>query len=74
MDRIQLYFDTEFDQEEMRNAILGRLNADNQRTGGLPARLNATFEHGGRLMADITRAARLAAPPVPIIGPYNRPL
>ena len=74
MARIDLYFETKFDQEEMKNAILGRLTADNQRCGGLPSRLNATFEHGGRLMGDITKSARLAAPPVPLVGPYNRPL
>ena len=73
MSRIQLYFDTKFDQNEMKNAILGRLK-DDKRVGGLPSRLNATFEHGGRLMADITRASRYAAPPVPVIGPHNRPL
>ena len=73
MARIELYFETKFDQNEMKNAILGKLDAD-KRVGGLPSRLNATFEHGGRLMADITRASRLAAPPVPIIGPCNRPL
>ena len=74
MARIDLYFETKFDQEEMKNAILGRLTDDNQRCGGLPSRLNATFEHGGRLMGDITKSARLAAPPVPLVGPYNRPL
>ena len=73
MSRIQLYMDTQFDQNKMRNAILGILEKD-KRVGGLPSRLNATFEHGGRLMTDITRASRYAAPPVPLIGPHNRPL
>ena len=73
MERIQLYFDTVYDQETMRNAILGRLKNDKM-VGGLVSRLNATFHHGGRLMCDITKAARYAAPPTPIIGPHNRPL
>ena len=57
----------------MREAILGKLKNDKM-VGGLVSRLNATFEHGGRLMNDLTRATRYAANPVPIIGPYNRPL
>ena len=73
LDRIDLYFDTIYNQNKMRDAILGKLKED-KRVGGLVSRLNATFEHGGRLMNTLTRATRYAANPVPIIGPYNRPL
>ena len=64
----------EYDQTKMENAIIGTVGDNGERVGGLPSRLRATWTHGGRSMNEISRPNRLLAPPVPIIGPMNRPL
>ena len=73
MDRINLYFDTEYDQNEMRRAILGTLENDTMK-GGLPSRLAATWHHGGRGFHEVSRTDRINCPPVDPIGPMSQPL
>ena len=65
--------ETQYDQTEMERAIMGTMKNDKM-TGGLRSRLNAVWHHGGRTMETITRKERHNAPPVPIIGPMNKPL
>ena len=74
LDRIELFMDTEYDQNEMERAIIGTVGERGERVGGLPSRLRATWTHGGRSMNDVRRADRLLAPKIPLIGPMNRPL
>lgn len=62
-----------FDMESMNAAILGRLNENGERVGGIIQRARAVAEYGGRSLQTFSREKRMAAPPVDL-SEFGAPL